>query len=136
MDVVSGAGSGAEDDQRAEGLEAVAGETAGIAAAAHSHCEPGAEHQASDRAGWCEHEQRQYARRNGIGAITEADQFEQQQRGDKADDRADEAAGNLQRIFHLFLDRGLNAAGCKAGCGTPHWTGQAGNSFIAFERLR
>jgi len=41
-----------------------------------------------------------------------------------------EVAGNLKRIFHVFLDDGT-----KTGCqqGSPRWSVPTGNSFTAFE---
>jgi hypothetical protein len=48
----------------------------------------------------------------------------------KACDRTNYPAGDLQRIFHVFLDD-RSKTDCRQG--SPHLTELAGNSFNAFE---
>ena len=61
-----------------------------------------------------EHQQRQNARHDGVGPVAEADQLQDQQGGDKAHDRANHPAGDLQRIFHVFLDDQSQQTAIKA----------------------
>lgn len=94
--VICRAGSGAQHYDDAERLETVGGQPAGLLRATPSHAEPGAKHQARDRAGRCEHQQRQYAGLNWIGRISESGEFERQQRGEEARHRADHAADDVE----------------------------------------
>ena len=66
----------------------------------------------------------------GFGPVSEADQLQDQQRGDKAHDCTNHPAGDLQRIFHGSLDE-QSKTGRQQG--SPHLTVLAGNSFNAFE---
>jgi hypothetical protein len=78
------------------------------------------------------HQQRQNARHDGVGPVSEADQLQDQQCGEKACDRTNHPAGDLQRIFHGPLDE-QSKASCHQG--SPGLSGLAGDSFNAFEGL-
>ncbi len=114
VDIVGGAGRDAESDDNGKCLQAVTEKSAGVFSAAQPPRQRRAEDEARDRAKRREHQQRQNARRDRIGPVAETDQLQDQQGGDKAHDRADHPAGDLQRILHVFLDDQSQQTAIKA----------------------
>ena len=130
VNIVGRAGRHAERDDNAKCLQAVTEKCAGVFCAAQAHRQRRAEDETRDRTERRQHQQRQHARHDGVGAVSEADQLQYQQCGDKAQDRTNDPAGDLRRILHISLDH-QSQAGSQPG--SLHLTAPAGNSFTTFE---